>query len=276
MGCDIRVLQIPREEAKDPDEYIIKYGSGRLTKLMDEAISLVEYKVKVLKNKIQINSSADKIKFLNEIANILVPIDSPLEQEIYIDKISKEYKISKEAIYAQVNKLKYGNVNPKKTLLNSKPLPQKKNKEDTKTDKIENILITLMLENGQNIYEKIKETISPEDFNNEQNAKIVKKMYEEFEKGKSNIEDIYLLLGEDDEATKHVTAIMANDIQINDIDKCVEDILDVYNRQKLTTKKEDIIKKLDNPNLSKDEANSLEKELNDIILKLAKKKLEGK
>ena len=275
MGCDVRVLQIPREEAKDPDEYIIKFGSARLAKLMDEAISLVEYKVKVLKNKMQINSSADKIKFLNEIANILVPIDSQLEQEIYIDKISKEYKISKEAIYAQVNKIKYGNANPKKTLLSNKPILPKKSNTDNRTDKMENILITLMLENGSNVYEKIRETICPDDFNNQENVKIVKKMYEEFEKGKSNIEDIYLLLGEDEEAIKHVTAIISNDIEINDIDKCIDDILEIYRKQKLMSKKEEIIKRLDNPNLSKDEANSLEKELSEIILKLAKKKLEG-
>ena len=46
MGCDMRILQMTG--AKDPDEYILKYGSVRFQKLMDDAISLVEFKIKVL------------------------------------------------------------------------------------------------------------------------------------------------------------------------------------------------------------------------------------
>ena len=44
QNCDARVLQM--EGAKDPDEYIIKYGSGRFKLLVDNAISLVEFKIK--------------------------------------------------------------------------------------------------------------------------------------------------------------------------------------------------------------------------------------
>ena len=47
MGCDMRVLQM--DGAKDPDEYVIKYGSANFQKLMDNAISLIEFKVKILK-----------------------------------------------------------------------------------------------------------------------------------------------------------------------------------------------------------------------------------
>ncbi len=49
QGCDARVLQM--EGAKDPDEFVIKYGSGRFNLLVDNAISLVEFKIKMLKQK---------------------------------------------------------------------------------------------------------------------------------------------------------------------------------------------------------------------------------
>ena len=45
VGCDVRILQM--EGAKDPDEYVIKYGNGRFNMLVDNAISLVEFKTKV-------------------------------------------------------------------------------------------------------------------------------------------------------------------------------------------------------------------------------------
>ena len=69
MGCDIRVLQM--EGAKDPDEYIIKYGNARFQNLVDKALSVIEFKVKLLKQDLDLNNTSDKIKFLNEIAKLI-------------------------------------------------------------------------------------------------------------------------------------------------------------------------------------------------------------
>ena len=63
----------------------------------------------MLKQKADLANTNDKINFLNEVANILSKVNNELEKEIYIDKISNEYKISKEAIYAQINKILYSN-----------------------------------------------------------------------------------------------------------------------------------------------------------------------
>lgn len=107
LGCDIRVLQI--QGAKDPDEFVVKYGPDKFKYYMDRAISLVEFKVKVLKKELDIENVNDKIKFLNQIAKLLSKINNSVEREIYIDKISKDYEISKEAIQAEINKLIYSN-----------------------------------------------------------------------------------------------------------------------------------------------------------------------
>ena len=114
MGCDIRVLQM--EGAKDPDEYIIKYGNARFQTLIDKALSVIEFKVKILKQNLNLDITNDKIKFLNEIAKLISKVDNTIEKEVYIEKISKEYQISKEAIYAEVNKLAYGKNKSEKIL----------------------------------------------------------------------------------------------------------------------------------------------------------------
>ena len=111
MGCDIRVLMI--EGAKDPDEFIVKYGNARFKNVIDKAISIIEFKVKLLKKNLDLNNTNDKIKFLNEIAKLISKIDNNIEREVYIEKISKEYEISKEAIYAEVNKLTYEGIEKK-------------------------------------------------------------------------------------------------------------------------------------------------------------------
>ena len=107
MGCDMRVLQM--SGAKDPDEYVLKYGAVRFQKLLDDAISLIEFKIKVLQKDLNLENASDKIKFLNEIAKLISKVDNTMEREVYIEKIAKGYNISKEAIYAEVNKIQYSN-----------------------------------------------------------------------------------------------------------------------------------------------------------------------
>ena len=114
LGCDIRILQI--EGAKDPDEFVVKYGPEKFQKYVDKAISLVEFKVKMLKKELNLEVVNDKIKFLNEVAKILSKVENNMEREVYIDKISSEYMVSKEAIYSEINKLLYANNKAEKKL----------------------------------------------------------------------------------------------------------------------------------------------------------------
>ena len=102
MGVDIRVLQI--SGAKDPDEFVVKYGPDKFRKCMDNAISVVEYKIKNLKKNLNLENTSDKIKFLNELAKTLSEVDNTMEREVYVDNIARTYGISKEAIYAEINK----------------------------------------------------------------------------------------------------------------------------------------------------------------------------
>ena len=64
---------------------------------------------------------------------------------------------------------------------------------------------------------------------------------------------------------------MAYDFEITDINKCVEDLINIYTKEKLVNMRNIIIKQLDDTkNLTKEEIVDLEKKLNDVILKLAK------
>lgn len=272
MGCDLRILQM--EGAKDPDEYVVKYGSGRFNKLIDEAISLVEFKIKILKNNLNIASTNDKIKFLNEIAKIISKSTSKLEQEVYIEKIAKEYDISKEAIYAQINKLEYSKSKGAKTLEVKKITKISENDKTEKQDEAsirrEKVLIWLLLNNPNISYMAVNNTISPEDIKNEQNRRIVSKLYEQFKNGYSNINGILDSLDEED--VSYVTRIMAENFEITDINKGISDILLAYEREKLILEKENIIKKMYDESLEKEEKLRLEEKLSHIIIKLAKLK----
>jgi len=269
MGCDIRVLQM--EGAKDPDEYIIKFGKARFDNLVEKAISVIEFKVKLLKQKLNLDNTNDKIKFLNEIAKIISKVENSIEREVYIERISKSYDISKEAIYAEVNKLVYSNVKGDKILERAKPVIVHKKQEDIEVSESvkrrENTILSILLMEDLNIFQIIKQNISPEDFKLPINNEIAKKLYEEFEKGNSNINGIIDSLTE--EQQNHITMIMAEDYGIEDIEKAIDDIIQNYEKERLNDRKFKILELLDTE-VEDSKKKELERELSDIIIKLAK------
>ena len=272
MGCDMRVLQI--EGAKDPDEFIVKFGEGRFKLAVENAISLVEFKVKNLKKELNIENTGDKIKFLNEIAKILSKVENTMEREIYIEKIAKGYNISKEAIYAEVNKLIYAGAKGDKILQNQnkeirhiKSEQKEKNIIDEDLKRRENTIIALLLDANMNIFQKIKEHIKPEDFKDETNRKIAEQLYTEIEKQDANINKLIDTFDEDTQS--HITMVMATDYEIEDADKAVDDILSKYERERLDNKKQEILKQLEIEQ-DADNKKQLGKELSNIIIALAK------
>jgi DNA primase len=269
MGCDLRILQM--EGAKDPDEYIIKYGNARFNNLVDKALSIIEFKVKILKKDLNLENTNDKIKFLNEIAKLISNVNNTIEREVYIEKIAKEYDISKEAIYAEVNKLTYKNVKNEKILEKPKPVVTHIKREEKVISEAvkrrENTVIALLLMGDLNIFEILRQNIKVEDFKDEVNKKIAQKLYEEFEKGNSNINAIIDNLEQDEQ--NQITMIMSEDYEITDIEKAIDDVVQAYEREKLNTRKFEILDLLDK-DLENDQKKELEKELSNIIIRLAK------
>jgi hypothetical protein len=87
--------------------------------------------------------------------------------------------------------------------------------------------------------------------------------------GNSNIEKVLDTIQEED-IINHLTGIMAQNFEINDVDKCIQDILKSFSREKLTKRKLEIIRELDEKDINKEQSEALEKELSEIIVKLAK------
>ena len=103
-GLNVKVLKLDRPDAKDPDEYLNKYGPERLRKCIDNAISLVEFKVEKLEKNYDPDNFDSKVRFLTGISSILSKIDNNIERDLYIDKISKKYGMSPGPILQEVEK----------------------------------------------------------------------------------------------------------------------------------------------------------------------------
>lgn len=273
VGIDGRVLQIDVEGIKDPDEYIIKYGSGRFGILMDNAISMIEFKTKMLRKQYNMDNANDKIKFLKEVSRLVACVDSKIEREIYINKISQVHGISKEAIFAEVNKLLYNNKEDSSKTLSKQLLGSKKIVEEVvEVDKVEiereKMILYFLIKNYEEVGEKIISKVDIDDFKVEKYKNIYNKILEIINNG-NNIYDTLSNI-EDAEFQATFSEIIFSEYEINSVEKFIEDIINNYEKNKLNSRKNEILKMINDSSLTKDEIANLENELNEIIIELAK------
>jgi len=273
LGCDIRILQI--SGAKDPDEYIVKYGPERFEKCVEEAISFVEFRVKLLKQELNLEHTNDKIKFLKETSKILARVENNIEKDIYIDKIATTYQVSKDALYAEIEKLKNPKTNQVKKVLEKKDLAkpdEKKETYDPNVLKKESLIIYLLLNYPEQSYKAIKNGISLYQLKIERSKKIIEKLYEEIEKGNSNTNHIIDCF-EEQEIINYLSWVMAYDFEIGEVQKCIDDVLNTYQRESMIDERNDILKQLEKPEeLQEEQVKILEARLNELIISLAKMK----
>ena len=140
---------------------------------------------------------------------------------------------------------------------------------DEATTKRENMVIYLLINYPENSYNKLK-NISVDNFKNEINKNIVKKLYEQLEKGNINTNDVMNWF-EDTETINHLSEIMSYDFEISDVDKAIDDVIFTYKKESLVNRRNTILKEIESVQ-NVEERQNLEKELNDVIIQLAKMK----
>ena len=99
-GIRSRVLSITG--AKDPDEFIKKYGGARFKQLIEGSAGAVEYELDKIGAKYETDTPEGKIMALKEAVNLLAEMKNPLEREIWAAKLAEDYGTAKEGILAQV------------------------------------------------------------------------------------------------------------------------------------------------------------------------------
>ena len=96
IGLDVRVLIIPK--GKDPDEFVRVNGKEAFLNLIKNAQKLIEYKLSVAKQGLNLKIQEDLVKYGDRITEVLAKIN-PVEKDIYIKNISEETGIKEQALY---------------------------------------------------------------------------------------------------------------------------------------------------------------------------------
>ena len=103
VGLDVSILRVPG--AKDPDEYIKKFGADKFRQVLSESKSKFDYNLENILSRYDINLSQDKIKALHESEKLISETYSSAERDIYIQRISEIFGVDKKSIKSDVERL---------------------------------------------------------------------------------------------------------------------------------------------------------------------------
>ncbi len=266
---NVKVLILDKSDVKDPDEYINKYGPERLKNCLDNSISLVEFKVKKLEKSIDINNIDSKIKFLTGVADIMAKIENDIERDLYIDKIARKYDIGTGPIIKEVEK-RLKKASNDEIVIDMQSINRKMQLVTNIRKRQEQYIIALILCKDKKIQEEIFDKIKPEDIHDEN----VRNIYNFLIDLKNNFDinkiDI-LSKVRDEEMVKELTEIMYIDLSMSDRNKLFHDVIKNKNKEKLFLRRDEILKRI-SENITPDEKEILNFELNQIVVELSKLK----
>ena len=101
-GLQVKVLQI--KDAKDPDEFLKKFGADRFKLLLEGSANRVEYQLATIRSKYDLCEDDQRVKFIAEVAEFLSTLGSPVQREVYGHRAAEDAKISYDAMKLEVNK----------------------------------------------------------------------------------------------------------------------------------------------------------------------------
>lgn len=268
-GLKVKVLRLDKADAKDPDEYINKYGKERFKNCIENSISLVEFKVSKLEKELNENDIDSKINFLTEVSNILAKIDNTIERDIYIDKIATKYNMGSGPILKEVEK-RIKKVEGNEVVIDVQSINRKMQLVTNIRKRQEQYIVALFLSKDKKIQSEIFEKITIEDIQDEKVRAVylfLLNLKKEYDINKIDV----LSKVKDDDLMKEITDIMYLDISNVDKNKLLNDVLKNKQKEKLYLRRDEIFKRLDE-DISKDEQEILQLELNQIILEISKLK----
>jgi len=102
-GLNVRVVTIP--ENHDPDEFLHMYGAEAMKKLLEDSTEGVDYKIKVLANKYDLNSHSGKSKFIHEALVVIKMLDEESTQDIYLKVVQKYAGVPIEILRTDLQKI---------------------------------------------------------------------------------------------------------------------------------------------------------------------------
>ena len=172
------------EPFKDPDEFISNLGAEEFQKRIDEAENSFFFELRILERDYDLKDPEGKTRFHQEIARKLCSFSQEVERENYIEAVADKYHIGFENLRKLVASYA-ASAGPAKEIVRPRSGVQKKNTPEDGAKRAQRLLITWLCEEPD-LYPKIRNYISAQDFTVELYRKTAEMLFEELEKGSSN------------------------------------------------------------------------------------------
>ncbi len=114
VGLPTRILHMTG--AKDPDEYIKKFGAERFRLLLEQAGDATNFRLDRCEQGVDTSTEAGKVQLLKRVVSVLTEIQNPLEREVYLSRTANKWEISADVLHQQVER----QLNSKKRLERTK------------------------------------------------------------------------------------------------------------------------------------------------------------
>ena len=101
-GLQVKVLQI--RDAKDPDEFLKKFGADKFKLLLEGSSNRVEYQLNAIRQKYDIREDDQRVKYLQESADLISTLSSAVQQEVYGHRVAETAKISSDAMKLEISR----------------------------------------------------------------------------------------------------------------------------------------------------------------------------
>ncbi len=247
-GVDTKVVRL--SGAKDPDEYLEKFGIDAMQNNIDKAIKYIDFKIECLKKDKDLSNMEDLITYIKEVINSVNGEDD-LTKEIILSKISKDYAID-------IDVLKSNLKTEVKKDVKKEEVVDVRNKKLTKYQKASHKVLYYMLMNSKyiNLYkntlgyfkERIERVLASEI------------VYYESNNGNIDVADFTTTIMESEDEYEFLQIILSENgntsVSDEEFNSCVKAILDIYKKDEIIkvkgliaseldqTKKEELVKKL--------------------------------
>ena len=237
-GLDVKVLKVP--QGKDPDEFVRNNGKDAFLRLVDNALPLIEYRIKKAAEGINLRDNNELIKYGEKFAEILADLN-PIEKDVYIKKISEETSIKEQAIYDLLSQV-MAKDQKENNFMNKKADYGTKLYVEPGYLKAERTLIKLMFK--EEYFQELNELIKVGDFVLDSHNKIYSLILQGKHEDTSNIISYLESRCDDVESSKELINIKEQEIlEFTDKDRVIKDYMQEVQSYKLKKKIEDLKKK---------------------------------
>ena len=238
-GLNVRVMTVTG--GKDPDDMMKEEGGKeKFRRLLDASFNSVDYRFSETLAKYDISVDTEKIECLKKMSEIIAPIPSPAERDVYASKIAEIMTVDKKAVVAEINqrrkrmqrfreKEERAKQLSSLTDANDKVNPQRP--RHLKAAKAEEDLLSVLI-NMPEKAPRITSQISEEDFVTDFNRRVFIALKEKIEQDPTADHLLNIAQYFTPEEMSHINTFMAGIEAINVTDAAIDSAVGILKKEK--------------------------------------------